>query len=228
MPFLGRALVGNPLLVERNAGSEAALAPGQRPFAVERHGEEFQHAPVRRPGEMGHELAHPALFVRVVGQVDLVDDVDQVMEFGDAPEHPVDAEPRLPLAVAELAEQQEVGLAQVGVGPVGVRAVVAVMRCQRNTSAVLVFDIERGLGGKAQAPVALALMGRFVGEPAAFHGDAARELGFYLACFGGGGAGEDGAGDAQHRTDGAISGTNACQRHTLPASRPPTFDVLRS
>ena len=40
---------------------------------------------------MNHGLAQLGLFVGVFHEVGLIDDIDQVARFGDAPEHPVDA-----------------------------------------------------------------------------------------------------------------------------------------
>ena len=164
---------------------------------------------------MGHELSHPALFVRVVDQVDLIDDVHQMMEFGDAPEHLVDAQPGFPFALAELAEQQEIGLAQIGMGALRIGAVVAVIRCQREASTVLVFEIERGFRSIADAPPALAPMRRLVGEPAALQGEAPGELGLDVSRPGGSGTGEENPACRAERdaAGGTKTGREAFQRH---------------
>ena len=84
--------------------------------AVIGQGEEFQNAPLRRPGEVGHGLAQFAFLVGMFHEVGLVDDVDEVLRFRDAPEHAVHAQPQLPFPVAGFTEHQKVGFAQVGVG----------------------------------------------------------------------------------------------------------------
>ncbi len=74
---------------------------------------------------MRHELAELALFVGVLDQVGLVDDVHQVARLGHSPEHAVDAEAQLPFPFTGLAEDQEIALAQVGMGTARVPGVVA-------------------------------------------------------------------------------------------------------
>ena len=58
-------------------------------------------------------------------------------------------------------------------------------------------------------------------------GEAPGEFSRDLARIGGSGGGEDGACNAQRRTDGAVSRKNTCrQRHALPASPSPAFGTL--
>ena len=64
----------------------------------------FHHTPIARPGEMHHRLPQLGLSGRMFDEIDLVDDIDQVLRFGDAPEHLIDAHAQFPFAVADFAE----------------------------------------------------------------------------------------------------------------------------
>ena len=71
-----------------------------------------------------------------------LDDIDQVLRFGDPPEHPGDARPQLPFAVADFSEQQQVGFTQIRMGAAGVGAVVAQERGQSQASAPGVLEVK--------------------------------------------------------------------------------------
>ena len=55
---------------------------------------------------MGHGLPQFGFFIRVLNEIHLIDDVDQVPGFGDTPEHLIDADPNFPFAVAGLAKDE--------------------------------------------------------------------------------------------------------------------------
>ena len=124
-----------------------------------RQREEFRHAPLAGQGEVDHELPELGFFVGVLDQVGLVDDIHQVARFRHPPEHPVRAEAQLPLAVAEFAEHQEVGLPHVEVGAAGVAAVVAEEGRQGDASAFFVLGVELGLHHDAGGVGVLAGVG---------------------------------------------------------------------
>ena len=116
---------------------------------------------------MGHGLAQLGLLVRMAGQVGLVDDVDQMARFGDAPEHPVDAQAQFPFAAAQRAAQQQIGLAQIALAARRVGGVGAQERRQGETCRLRDLEIELRLGDQPAGVVALAVMGGGVREPAA-------------------------------------------------------------
>ena len=64
----------------------------------------FHHTPIARPSEMDHGLPQLGLSGRMFDEIDLIDYIDQVLRFGDAPEHLIDAHAQLPFAVADSAE----------------------------------------------------------------------------------------------------------------------------
>ncbi|MCE2494000.1 MAG: hypothetical protein J4F40_15600 [Alphaproteobacteria bacterium] len=96
--------------------------------------------------------------------------------FGDAPEHPVDAGAQLPFAVADLADQQYVGFAQVRVGTVRVSGVVAKERRQGDASALGVLEIQAGRCDEAAGVRPLAGMRGGFRIPAVFDAHVSREL----------------------------------------------------
>ena len=118
---------------------------------------------------MGHGLAQLGLLVRMVDQVGLVDDVDQMARFGDAPEHPVDAEAQFPFAAAQRAAQQQIGFAQIAMGAGRVGGVVAEERRQGEAGRPGDLEIEFGLGDQPGVIGTLAVMGGGLREPAALH-----------------------------------------------------------
>ena len=116
---------------------------------------------------MGHGLAQLGLLVRMAGQVGLVDDVDQMARFGDAPEHPVDAQAQFPFAAAQRAAQQQIGLAQVAMAAGRVGGVGAEERHQGETCRLGDLEKEFRLGDQPGVMVALAVIGGGLREPAA-------------------------------------------------------------
>ena len=125
---------------------------------------------------MRHELAEAGLLVRVFDEIDLVDDVDEVLRLGDAPEHSVDAQPQLPLAgAAHRAEQQHVRLVQVPVRAVGVGRVVPKERRHRQASPGTVLQVEFRLQDEAVGMSPLAGVQGRIRMPAALEADVAGE-----------------------------------------------------
>ena len=106
---------------------------------------------------MGHGLAQLGLLVRMVDQVGLVDDVDQMARFGDAPEHPVDAEAQFPFAAAQRAAQQQIGFAQIAMGAGRVGGVGAEERRQGEAGRPGDLEIEFRLGDQPGVIAALAV-----------------------------------------------------------------------
>ena len=124
---------------------------------------------------MDHGLAQLDLLVGMLDEIGLVDDIDRIAGFGDAPEHPVDAQAQLPLAVAGLSEQQQIGFAQIDMGALGVAGVVAQERRHGHAPPLGVLEIELGRGGHTARVRALAGIRGGVGIPAAFDAQAAGE-----------------------------------------------------
>ena len=169
MPFLGPALVGRKVVVDPERRAQPAGAAREGAQAVVGDREQLGRAPVAGEREMGHGLAQLGLLVRMVDQVGLVDDVDQMARFGDAPEHPVDAEAQFPFAAAQRAAQQQIGFAQIAMGAGRVGGVVAEERRQGETGRPGDLEIEFGLGDQPGVIAALAVMGGGLREPAALH-----------------------------------------------------------
>ena len=107
---------------------------------------------------MDHRLAQLGLLVRVFHEVGLVDDIDQGTRFDDTPEDSIDAHTQFPFAFADIAVQEKISLAEIGVGAVRIPGVVSVKRRYRNAPAFVVLGIGRDLRGKAARMGALAGM----------------------------------------------------------------------
>ena len=176
MPFLVAAFVGRAVVVHDGTRAEPAAAARIGAQAVVGERERLRHAPFARQREMGHRLAQLGLFVRMLDQVRLVDYVDQVARLRDTPEDAVDAETQLPLILAEFAEQQQIGFAQIGVGAVRIAGVQAIEAFQGDAAALFVLQVEPGCHGKAARVGALIRVGARLRIPSAVHAHAAGEL----------------------------------------------------
>ena len=97
---------------------------------------------------MGHWLTHLYLFVRVLYNIGLIDDVHQGTQLRNAPKHPVDAQTQFPFAVANIAVHQQIGLTEITVRAVRVPGIVPQEGSHRYACAFLVLKIERCLQGK--------------------------------------------------------------------------------
>ena len=64
---------------------------------------------------MRHRLPELGPPVRVLDEVDLVDDVDETLRLGDSPEHLSGAQANLPAACTDVTEEQQLGLPHVEV-----------------------------------------------------------------------------------------------------------------
>ena len=106
MPFLGGAVIGCLVIVHNEAAAQPAGAARIDALAVPGQKEQLQGAPVGGPCAVSHELAELGLFVGVLDQVRLVDDIDEVAHLRHPPGHPVHAETQLPLTLAGLAVEQ--------------------------------------------------------------------------------------------------------------------------
>ncbi|MDA0229775.1 MAG: hypothetical protein O3B21_06255 [Proteobacteria bacterium] len=93
---------------------------------------------------MHHRLAEFFLLIRALHQIGLVDDIDQMTRFGNAPKHLVDAGAQFPLAVLEFTEEQAIGLANVPMGAPCIGAVVAKKRFENEALTGLVLEIGFG------------------------------------------------------------------------------------
>ena len=141
MPWPGLAFVLDMLIVHDEREAQAAVAPLERTRTVIGHTEYFECAPVAEPGGVRHRLSQFGLSVRMLDEVDLVDDIDQVLRFGDAPEQLVDAQAQLPTALADFAEQQQVRFVHIEVGAARVGIVVAKEGRKSEASAVDIFQV---------------------------------------------------------------------------------------
>ena len=116
MPLFGPALILHPLVVHESSEAQATASARVDTRTVIRQPEEFQGTPIAGPRDVDHGLPQLHFAVGMFEEVDLVDDIDQVLRFGNAPEHPVHAQPHLPFALAELAEQQSIRFPQIPMG----------------------------------------------------------------------------------------------------------------
>ena len=107
---------------------------------------------------MDHRLTHLGLLVRLFDEVRLVDDIHQGTRFDDTPEHAIDTQTKLPFALAGIAVQEEIGLAEIGVGAVRVSGVVSEKGRNGEASPLVILDVGGCLRGKAARMGALAGM----------------------------------------------------------------------
>ena len=156
MPLFRRGLVRGPIGIHDRRGTQATVYARKGALAVPGQPEQLQRPPVPRPGEMDHRLTQLGLLVRVFHEVGLVDDIDQGTRFDDTPEDSIDAQAQFPFVFADIAVQEKIGLAQIGVGAVRIPGVVSVKRGYGNASAFVVLGIGRYLHGQAARMRALA------------------------------------------------------------------------
>ena len=101
----------------------------------------------------------------MLDEVGLVDDVDQVLRFGDAPEHAVHAQAQLPFPSAGFAEHEKIGLAQIGRAcGASPRRRSARKRRYRETPVPPAFEMEFRLNGETAHVGALFGMGAPSGD----------------------------------------------------------------
>ena len=158
MPLLRRGFVRRQLVVDDKLGTQATVPAGKGARAVPGQPEQLQCPPIPRPGDMDHRLTQLGLLVRVFHEVGLVDDVDQGTRFDDAPEDSIDAKTQFPFVFADIAVQEKIGLAELGVGAVRVPGVVSEKRRQRYASAFVVLDMDLCLRSNAARMRALERM----------------------------------------------------------------------
>ena len=125
---------------------------------------------------MGHRLAQFDFLVGIFDEVGLIDDIDQIARFRDAPEHPVDSEANLPFTFAQRAVQQQVGFAQVGVGQGPVRGVETEERSDGDAEFLRIVEIKLGLGDEAGVIAALAVEPGGPRKPSGLETDLAGEF----------------------------------------------------
>ena len=120
---------------------------------------------------MHHRLAELFFLVGALDEIGLVDDIDQMTRFGNAPKHLVDAGAQFPFAVLEFAEEQAVGLADIPMGAARIGAVPAQKRFQHEAFAGLVLKVRFRFGDQRQAVLALAIEDARLGKIAPFQSE---------------------------------------------------------
>ena len=125
---------------------------------------------------MGHRLAQLGLFVRMFDEVRLVDYIHQMARFRDSPEDAVDTEAQLPLVIADFAEQQQIGFAQIGVGALRIAGVQAIEALHGDAAALFILQIEPGRDGNAARVGALIRIGGGLRIPSAVYAHSAGKL----------------------------------------------------
>src|SRR5690606_31687695 len=156
--------------------------------------EQFQVAEGGNPGEVHHGLAEVVLAVGIFHQVDLVDDVDQVNGFGDAPEHLVDPGPQLPVPFDAVP----VEFADISVGALAVVLVPAQDGGEGEAVAVGEAVVELRFGGQGQVvPREVVAIRRLV-KVAVLDAHIAANI------EGDGGRGHQGGQQRQGRQDGVV------------------------
>ena len=146
-------------------GTQAPLPPRVGPLAKPRQHVEIERAPVADESEVDQRLADLVLAVDVLHQVRLVDDVDELVGLGDAPEHAADADPKLGLVEHPLVQQ----LPHVEARAPAVGRIEPQKRREQQALPVVVERvIELGLHGEREAVAFLARMFGRVHEAARF------------------------------------------------------------
>ena len=80
-------LVNGAVVIHRDADPRSPVRPGEGALAKARQEEQLQVAQGGDPGEVDHRLAQVILAVGIFHQIHLVDDIDQMGGFSDAPEY---------------------------------------------------------------------------------------------------------------------------------------------
>ena len=176
VPLAGTALIGGVVVIQDHRQPQAAAPAriGEPPMVG--HAEQLQRPPIARPGEVGHGLSEPHFLVRMLNEVDLIDDVDQVLRFGDAPKDAISAQAQFPLVVPNVAEQQQIGFAHVEVGTLGVPGIVAKERNEGEDPSSRVFQVQLRLRYETAGMGALAGVCGGLGVPPALDAQTACEL----------------------------------------------------
>ena len=125
MALFGTALVQG-VIVDRVFRTVAPGTPRKRALAVVRQQKSFGDAPVAGKRQVRHGLAQFGAVTGVLDDVQLVDDIDEVVQLGHAPEYAVDAQPKLPGILVPVSIGQHVGLAQVRMCALSIGAVVTI------------------------------------------------------------------------------------------------------
>ncbi len=92
-------------------------------------------APVAGQRQMHHRLPQLGFSGGVFDKIHVVEDIHQVLGFGDAPEDLRDTGTQLPQIAADVAEQEKIRLAQVKMGASRIGIVVPQERCEREAPA---------------------------------------------------------------------------------------------
>ena len=173
--LLGAALVQG-VIDQREAAAKTPAGPWKGALAMVREHQPFRHAPAAGDRQVRHRLAQLGFLAGVLDEVELVDDVHEVMQLDHAPEHAVNAQPKLPGVLAPVSVHQQIGLAQVCVGAPGIGAVVAIKRSEGEAGALRDVPVERRLDDHAPAAVALPRKGRRFRIPAGLQAQVAGKI----------------------------------------------------
>ena len=112
------------------------------------HRKGLEHPEVSRQRDVGHGLSQLRLVARGVCRADLVDDIDERARFGHTPENTVKTQAEFPLAVAHIAIDEQVGVAQISVGALRIGGVDTVEGRQGEAPAFVILHVDGGLAGK--------------------------------------------------------------------------------
>ena len=120
MMLFSRRLVTRRILVYRQRRAQATLFSGKATLTEVGQQVSAEQAPVTLYFKVDHRLAEPGFAINIGDGIGLVDDVDQVYGFGDAPEHGVHADQQF----EAVRLTRPVGFAQVGERTLGVDCVM--------------------------------------------------------------------------------------------------------
>ncbi len=120
--------------IHRERQAEPAGGSGKRPLAEQRHEKDVDRSPALDQREVEHRLPQLLLAIRALHQIRLVDDVHQVLRFGDAPENLPEACPELPAPGHQLPTEH----AHVEVRPVSILRVESEERLEQEGLATVV------------------------------------------------------------------------------------------
>ena len=175
--LVGRFVLGL-VGVDHQRRAQTSLCLLESAFAKSGQHQEIENAPVLVVFQMQHRLAELFLAVDTFDQVDLVDHVDQVLGFDHAPEHRVDTD--APLVIAVDVKPQR--LAHIGVLAALVFAVGANEQLEApQVVAIVPLAVPLGLERRGQVLVELLIELRRLREQLRLERDVAGKLGRGMA-----------------------------------------------
>ena len=112
VPLFGIAFIAGCAGADGQGRAQPSGTAGECALAEEGHEEGVEIAQGRLQAQIDHRLAQLVFAVRILDQVGLVDDIDQMPAFGHPPEHLVDADADIPaIAGIEVVELPDVAMA---------------------------------------------------------------------------------------------------------------------